>query len=146
MRGANRSGRLAVLAEISYSEFDSYGELFQDQAIDLAAKARTVAQHIIDLRPRVKDGRAPSGARFHSGRGIELEEMPEDAPDLRLQLSPIRRSQTLDLLRQVFPIERQIRVFRAAQCRRLLYGPEKEILVIKFTDLGHVLSLRPSAR
>jgi hypothetical protein len=56
--------------------------LFGNKIIDLTTKTGAVAQHIRDLGPCVKDGRAPSGRRFYRRRGFEFEEVPENPPDL----------------------------------------------------------------
>ena len=72
--------------------------------------------------------------------------MPQDPGDLRSQFPPVGLAQALDLLRKVFPIERQVRAsypsgrqaLGAPQRSGLLLGPAHEILVVERAWLRHV--------
>src|ERR1700751_5641775 len=65
--------------------------------------------------------------------------MTEDPPDLRFERSPLRGPQAFYLLREVFPVERKVRATGAAQRRRLVLGPEQEVLIVKLICLGHLM-------
>lgn len=69
--------------------------------------------------------------------------MLNDYGNAAAQLMSLGAAQALDLLREVFPIERQIRANpgRVAQRSRLLLGPADEVLLIKLRGAaGNILS------
>src|SRR5205823_3713294 len=135
---ADRVRRFAVPAAIAGGEFRGGFQLVLHKVINLTAKAWAIPQHPFDLRSCVDDCRAPSGAGLHSRGGLKFKKVTQDTPELRSYLPAVGFSQTFDLLRQVLPIERQVRAFGTAQGRRLLLGPQKEILIIELVDFGHL--------
>src|SRR5271169_1457201 len=133
----NRLGRLAVVFEIVGGEFCGSGALSLQHDIDFPPKTRAGFHQIFDLYSRIADGCAPPGTWVDGWGCFEFEEMPEDPPDLRIELGPLRGSQAVYLLREVFPVEWQIRTPGPAQRRGLLFGPEQKILIVKLIGLRH---------
>src|SRR5215469_2726344 len=85
----------AVLLEVQRGEFCGGRGLLPDHALDLAPETGAILEQILELRSRVEYRRPPSGARICGGRGLKLEKVAEDAPDLRIHLRAQRFSQTL---------------------------------------------------
>src|SRR5271155_1383641 len=133
----NRLGRLAAIFGIMGGEFRGSGALPLKDDIDLPSKTRASFQQIFDLYSRIADSCAPPGTWIDGPGRFEFEEMPKDPPDLRIELGPLRGSQALYLLREVFPVEGKIRAPGAAQRCGLLFSPEQKILIVKLIGLRH---------
>src|SRR6185369_13271991 len=112
--------------------------LLPDYFRNFPPQTRGLLQYFRDIRARGRDRGAPSGAGPIGGRGFELEQMSKNPAELGTQLPAKRFARALDLVREVPPIERQVRILGGmAQRRRLLLGPAQEIPVIEFAGVGH---------
>lgn len=101
----NRVGRFTAIFKIVGGEFCGRSALSSHDGVDFMPKAGTGFKQIFNLCSCVADSHTPSGTWIDGGGRFEFEEMPQDPPDLRIELGPLRGSQALYLLREVFPVE-----------------------------------------
>jgi hypothetical protein len=92
-------GWLAVIFEVIRGELCGRRVLSFHDGVDFTPKAGTAFEEIFNLYACVADSRAPSDT-WIGGRGcLELEQMAENPPDLRIELGPLRIPQAFYLLR-----------------------------------------------